>query len=80
MIRAAGILIVSDKGNALFLTRGPGGDMPGLWSFTVRRVEAGEVALQTAIRETRGAAGSTAVPNALGPRPATTSQGRPRHA
>ena len=33
MIRAAGILYVSDKGTALFLKRGPGGDCPGEWCF-----------------------------------------------
>lgn len=52
MIRAAGILILSSKGNALFLKRGPGGDAPGLWCVPGGRIEEGEKALQAAVRET----------------------------
>lgn len=57
MIRAAGILIVSKAGRALFLKRGPGGDMPGLWAFPGGRLEEGESTLDAAIRETVEEAG-----------------------
>lgn len=52
MIRAAGILLVSTKGNALFLKRGPGGDAPGLWCVPGGRVEEGELTIDAAVRET----------------------------
>lgn len=52
MIRAAGILIISKDGKALFLKRGPGGDAPGLWCVPGGRLEDGETPLQAAVRET----------------------------
>jgi 8-oxo-dGTP pyrophosphatase MutT (NUDIX family) len=52
MIRAAGILIISKKGNALFLKRGPGGDNPGEWCFPGGRLEEGEDEITAAVRET----------------------------
>jgi 8-oxo-dGTP pyrophosphatase MutT (NUDIX family) len=52
VIRAAGILILNKKGQALFLQRGSGGDYPGMWAFPGGRREGDETALQTALRET----------------------------
>ncbi len=52
MIRAAGILIISNRGNALFLKRGPGGDAPGLWCVPGGRIEGDELPIDAAIRET----------------------------
>jgi len=57
MIRAAGILLVSTKGNALFLKRGPGGDYPDTWCVPGGRVEDGEDVIGAAIRETLEEAG-----------------------
>lgn len=57
MIRAAGILILNEHGQALFLKRGPGGDMPGLWAFPGGRLEDGESTIEAAIRETEEEAG-----------------------
>lgn len=53
MIRAAGILIVSKDGKALFLKRGPGGDAPGMWCVPGGRLESDETPLLTAVRETQ---------------------------
>ncbi len=55
--RAAGILIISTKGNALFLKRGAGGDCPGEWCTPGGRLENGEDAIDAAIRETYEEAG-----------------------
>jgi 8-oxo-dGTP pyrophosphatase MutT (NUDIX family) len=52
MIRAAGILIVSKDGKALFLKRGPGGDAPGMWCVPGGRLEGTETPIDAAIRET----------------------------
>ena len=57
MIKAAGILIVSNTGKILFLKRGPGSDYPGLWAFPGGRVEDGETTEDAAIRETEEEAG-----------------------
>lgn len=51
-IRAAGILVLSKQGKALFLRRGPGSDFPNMWAFPGGRREGDETAVQTAIRET----------------------------
>lgn len=50
--RAAGILLVDPTGCALFLKRGPAGDLPGYWCFPGGGAEAGETAEDTAKRET----------------------------
>lgn len=48
---AAGILFVTEKGCALFLKRGPGGDHPGEWCFPGGHCEEGETIEECAIRE-----------------------------
>jgi len=53
MIRAAGILILDTNDNALFLKRGAGGDMPGMWCFPGGRLEDGETSIDAAVRETK---------------------------
>jgi 8-oxo-dGTP pyrophosphatase MutT (NUDIX family) len=68
MIQAAGILILDTKSNcALFLKRGPGGDMPGTWGIPGGRLEEGEDAQTAAIRECLEEAGYQADPKALRP-------------
>lgn len=57
MIRAAGILILNELGQALFLKRGPGGDYPGMWAFPGGRIEEGETAIEAAVRESLEEAG-----------------------
>lgn len=52
MIRAAGIMLLTNAGEALLLKRGPGGDYPGFWCFPGGTTEAGETAEETATRET----------------------------
>lgn len=52
LIKAAGILLLDTKKNALFLKRGPGGDCPGMWCIPGGRVEDGESDIQAAVRET----------------------------
>lgn len=51
MIHAAGISVVSPKGTALFVRRGPGSDHPGEWHFPGGRLEGNETAIQAAERE-----------------------------
>lgn len=65
MIRAAGILILDKKGLALFLKRGPGGDMPGLWCVPGGRIEDGEEPVDAAVRECFEEAGYEADRKAL---------------
>lgn len=67
MIRAAGILIISKQGKALFLKRGPGSDMPGLWAFPGGRLEENEDSIDAAIRETQEEAGYSVKKSALVP-------------
>lgn len=55
--RAAGILILNEHGQALFLKRGPGGDCPGCWCTPGGRIEDGETAIEAAVRETEEEAG-----------------------
>lgn len=52
MIFAAGILLLSKQGRALFLKRGPDGDNPGEWCFPGGRIDEGESAADAAVRET----------------------------
>lgn len=65
MINAAGILIIDKQGLALFIKRGPGSDMPGLWCIPGGRLEDGEDAQTAAIREVQEEAGYAADPKAL---------------
>lgn len=58
MTKAAGIMFVTPEGKALFLKRGPGGDMPGAWCWPGGTTEAGETAEQTATREATEELGS----------------------
>lgn len=51
MIRAAGIMFLTDAGETLLLKRGPGGDWPGAWCFPGGQVEDGETVEQAAVRE-----------------------------
>lgn len=50
-LKAAGVLYATEAGSALFLKRGPGGDHPGEWCFPGGKLEAGETAIQAAVRE-----------------------------
>jgi 8-oxo-dGTP pyrophosphatase MutT (NUDIX family) len=52
MIRAAGIMFVTDDGETLLLKRGPGGDWPGAWCFPGGEAKEGETLEETAERET----------------------------
>lgn len=60
MINAAGILLLSKAGRALFLKRGDGGDCPGTWCFPGGRLEGDESAVDAAVRETLEETGNTA--------------------
>jgi len=51
MIRAAGILFLAPKNQALYLKRGPGSDYPGYWCFPGGRQEGDETIIECAIRE-----------------------------
>lgn len=51
MIKAAGIMFLTDAGETLLLKRGPGGDWPGAWCFPGGKVEDGETVDQAAVRE-----------------------------
>jgi len=51
MIRAAGIMFVTDEGETLLLKRGPGGDWPGAWCFPGGHQEDDETTEQAAKRE-----------------------------
>lgn len=51
MIKAAGILFLTDAGEALFLKRGNGSDHPGEWCFPGGQLEGDETAEQAAERE-----------------------------
>lgn len=64
-IRAAGILILNEIGQALFLRRGPGGDSPLTWCIPGGRIEDGETAIQAAVRECEEEAGFKADPAKL---------------
>lgn len=64
-IRAAGLLVLSKQGKALFLQRGPGGDFPGTWCFPGGRRDGEETAEQTAIREAEEETGRTFKPGQL---------------
>lgn len=61
MINAAGILLLSKTGRALFLKRGNGGDCPGEWCFPGGRLEEGETTVDAAIRETMEETGNKVV-------------------
>ena len=52
MIHAAGILIISKTGRALFLQRSAEGDFTSSWSLPGGKVEDGEDSIQAAVRET----------------------------
>lgn len=65
MIRASGILILDIDGRALFLKRGPVGDMAGMWCIPGGKLEEGEDALTAAVRETEEEAGYKANPKKL---------------
>lgn len=54
---AAGILLLTPDNQALFLQRGPSGDAPGMWCTPGGKIEAGETAIQAAIRECAEEAG-----------------------
>lgn len=60
MINAAGILLLSKAGRALFLKRGDGGDCPGTWCFPGGRLEGDESAVDAAVRETLEETGGVA--------------------
>lgn len=53
MIKAAGILLTTKAGTALFLKRSGGGDHEGEWNFPGGKTEGEETALEAALRETR---------------------------
>lgn len=65
MIRASGILILNNEGQALFLKRGPGGDCPGMWCAPGGRIEDGESPEEAACRETLEESGFRVVPKQL---------------
>ena len=52
MIKAAGIMFLTDAGETLLLKRGPGGDWPGAWCFPGGEAKGDETLEQTAERET----------------------------
>lgn len=52
MTKAAGILFITDDGQALLLKRGDGSDYPGAWCFPGGTTEGGETPEETAERET----------------------------
>lgn len=52
MTKAAGILFITDDGQALLLKRGDGSDYPGAWCFPGGTTEEGETPEETAERET----------------------------
>lgn len=52
MIKAAGIMFVTEAGETLLLKRGPGGDWPGAWCFPGGEAKGDETLEQTAERET----------------------------
>jgi 8-oxo-dGTP pyrophosphatase MutT (NUDIX family) len=64
-IRAAGILVLSKQGKALFLQRGAGSDFPGAWCFPGGRRDSEETAEQTAIREAEEETGRAFKPGQL---------------
>jgi len=51
MIKAAGIMFLTDAGETLLLKRGPGGDWPGAWCFPGGHQEDDETTEQAAKRE-----------------------------
>ena len=59
MLQAAGVLIVSEDGQALFLKRSKGGDHAGEWCFPGGKVEDGETIADAAIREVKEEIGFT---------------------
>lgn len=60
MIRAAGIMFLTDAGQVLLLRRGPGGDWPGAWNFPGGKEEPedGGDLEKTAVREVTEEIGS----------------------
>jgi len=74
MIRAAGILFITQDRKALYLKRGPGGDYPGFWCFPGGHIEGDETELEAAEREAIEECGK--IP--AGPRAEWTRQIRPR--
>jgi len=52
MLRAAGIMFLTPRNEALFLLRGGGSDYPNKWAWPGGRLEGDETPEQTAVRET----------------------------
>ena len=51
MIKAAGIMFMTDAGETLLLKRSDAGDMPGYWDFPGGKLEGEETPEEAAVRE-----------------------------
>lgn len=67
MIKAAGVLIISTEGKALFVQRTAQGDQPGVWAIPGGKLEEGENTVDAAIRETMEEVKFTVPKNKLEP-------------